>query len=235
MSNFDFEGTSGNGDWDERSELFWGEEDWRLYLNQQNREIARFITLYRKLNQFPNHLDDIAKLMGWDVINWSNQDWIGEDIPDQYTELNSHENNDENDDFDPYTIHRHPVFIVTSGIFHCLKKEVELLFQRRTIHLESKMVWNLSNHLQKSEINILHALQAIDMGDFALAICHLKISLSEINDILNITCNNKFDQSSDGEKFVTDIRLCLFDLREMALRIVDDCRVEIKNFGQNLD
>ena len=66
MSDSQFEPS--DGDWDEFSNEFnWGESQWRDYLNSSDRDTARFLMIYNRVKDEPNHLDDVASMMGWDV------------------------------------------------------------------------------------------------------------------------------------------------------------------------
>ena len=63
-SNFD----PADGDWEEdfSSELNWGESQWRHYLKGSENDTSRYLSLYNSLKNNPNHLDEVASLMGWD-------------------------------------------------------------------------------------------------------------------------------------------------------------------------
>ena len=64
--------------------------------------------------------------------------------------------------------------------------------------------------------------QALDMADYSLAICHFKRSLSGINDNFKIL-EQVFEDQPDAE-YRTEINQRLFDLRELYLRIIGECR-----------
>ena len=66
MSNPNFDHSE--GDWEEfSSEPSWGESQWRSYLQGSDKDTERFLSVYNSVKNKPNHLDEVATLMGWDV------------------------------------------------------------------------------------------------------------------------------------------------------------------------
>jgi hypothetical protein len=226
MSNFEFE-SNPDGDWDDRGELAWNEHDWQQFLKRNQQEIARFLSHYRNLSKVPNHLDEIAHQMGWDIEEWSALDsnpldGEGHSVCDNLDRIR------EDEDIDPYTIHRHPVFIVTHGLFALLQQSWNRALKHRPDAFTASLAWDYAGSLHRGESNAVLSIQALDMGDLALAVCHLKFALSALNDSLRLIQHlphgtHKFLQSLKNES-----QVWLFDLREVWLRVMRDCREEIQ-------
>lgn len=218
MSQYHPEGFS-DGEWDDREDLSWNEHDWRRFLQRQQQEVARFANLYLKHCYESDHLDTVAKEMGWDVSEWSAVD------PDTDEEADA-ARDEEVGDFDPYTIHRHPVFVVSSGIFAQLRFIAETLLARgRMKTVSAKALWNFGHALGDGERNMLLALQSLDMGDFILSVIHLKYALRAINQCMR-WAEELVGQADHANEFRLESRIRLFDLREVCLRLISDCREE---------
>ncbi len=231
MSNFDYEG-SPEGDWEERGELVWNEFDWQQYLKRAKEEIGRFIAFYTQLTDRPDRLDLIAHKMGWDHDDWSIKDseWDELDRGRLHANVEDAPADAEGDDTDtdPYTLHRHPVFIVTRGLYYYLKRSWELAMIRNPSVFSSDISWRYGNSLHEGEMNSVLALQALDMGDFALAVCHLKSALGAINQSFRILQKLPGGSSVKLRTMCRQSRIRLFDQREVCLRIMRDCRDEIR-------
>jgi hypothetical protein len=111
------------GDWEEfSSEPYWSESQWRNYLNGSDKDTARFLSFYNSVKDKPNHLDEVASLMGWDSEDMSMTEDFSFMENTEGKEVDQSESNDANqpnelgdmNDGAPYTLHRHPVFVVTS-------------------------------------------------------------------------------------------------------------------------
>ncbi len=218
MSQYQPEGFS-DGEWDDREDLSWNEYDWQQFLRRQQKEIARFSNHYLKHCYDTDHLDTIAKEMGWEVGDWSAVDPDTDDETDAARE-------EECGDFDPYTIHRHPVFVVTAGIFAQLRFIAETLLARgRMQTVCAKSLWNFGQALGDGERNMLLALQSLDMGDFMLSVIHLKYAMRSINECMRWS-EALVGQADHAHEFRLESRIRLFDLREVCLRLISDCREE---------
>lgn len=219
---FDF---FGEGDWDDRSEVGWSEGTWRRYLSSHREEVTRFQSIYNTLKDTPNHIDEVAHLMGWDQQEWTATDFdLGED-----GSPNQDESDDSDDDgFEPYTLHRHPVYIFTHGLYGQLKEGWENLINQAGSQLPVAMVWRFGKSLHEGELQAVMALQAQDLGDFALTVCHMKHALAAINESLRVLQELPATQNAIVELFRADTLVRLFDLREVWLRVMGDCRQEMR-------
>ena len=218
MSDPNFEHS--DGDWEEfSSEPNWGESQWRNYLKGSDRDTARFLSIYNSVKDKPNHLDEVASLMGWDAEDISMTDdfsfiEVDEDAPEDGSEGA------------PYTLHRHPVCVVTRSLYRYLHQSWEHYMLHSQDTLSPKLSWDYGKSLHQAEMNVLLSIQALDLGDFGLSICHLKNSLSALNQTLNILSQLTHPNAAFLEGFRNEARIRLFDLRELWIRVMGDCRHE---------
>ena len=224
-------------EWDDKGNLIWNEHDWRRYLNQQEQEIVRFLSLYYKMNQHPNKLDEIAQQMGWDKDDWSAGDLIGseqEEDPTSSPEILGmfEEEHAESEEMEPYTVHRHPVYIITRGLYRSIRKSWSSIARSEDIPLSNALVYDLSSSLREGEHQSMMAIQAIDVGDFGLSITHFKSGLAALNETLGLMSQLPLKQSRQAAMFHTNAMPTLFDLRELWLKVMNECREEnLRGFG----
>ena len=64
-----------------------------------------------------------------------------------------------------------------------------------------------------------------------MAICHLKNSLSELNQSLRILRDLTYNDEEFLKAFTQEMRIRLFDLRELWIRVMNDCRHESQRRG----
>ncbi len=216
MSEADFDFSE--GEWEDFSdELPWSELQWRKYLCGADRDTARFLSIYNSVKEKPGHLDEAAALMGWNAEDIS----LAND-----TVAEAGDDDDEFESDDPYTLHRHPVFIVTRALYRYLHQSWEHFMAQSQGRIPATLCWKYANSLHHAEVNVLMSVQALDLGDFGLAICHLKNSLSALNHTLALLDELTHGNPVHLEAFRREIRLRLFDLREVWLRVMADCRSE---------
>ena len=224
MTNFNFEGQS-DGDWEDRGNLSWSEVDWQKFLQRQEKEVARFLRFY---DECPigtaERLDWVAKQMGWDSEDWSVSDLPDED-EDSEGWRKSEDDGRELSDLDPYTLHRHPVYVVCSGLFLQLRYLWRTALKSKSSTVDALLCWDYAESLNEAEKHSLMAMQSMDMGDFLLCVIHLKRSLRGINLAMSLL-PPLIEASSAGEYFRQAMFTRLFDLREVSLRVMQDCREE---------
>jgi hypothetical protein len=68
------------------------------------------------------------------------------------------------------------------------------------------------------------AIHALDFGDYAMAICLFKRALAALNDCFAQVGSDAADRNEAICEGRDDIRTRLFDLREIWLRVISDCR-----------
>ena len=220
MSDPNFDHSEGNWD-DFPSEPSWGEFQWRSYLKGSDRDTARFLSIYNNLKDQPNHLDEVAVQMGWDAEDIS--------LTDEFSSVDVDVDEDgefEDADDAPYTLHRHPVIVVTRALYRYLHQSWEHLMVHSESRISPQICWKYANSLHQGEMNVLLSIQALDLGDFGLTICHLKNSLSALNQSLALLDQITHPSPEFLEAFQHEVRIRLFDLRELWIRVMSDCRTE---------
>ena len=225
MNNQNYENHP-EGDWDDRGEILWNETDWRKYLDRNDVDITRFLGFYDALLHHPMRIDQVAHLMGWDSEDWSvndvNDDEFGEE-------------EDTDDDLDPYTILKHPVILVSRALYQYLFQTFQQYMDKHCEWMAPRFIWSYSNSLHEGQTQALLSIQALDMGDFSLAVCHIKNSLKQLNQTLSLLNRLPSADSKDRLRFQTEAQIRIFDLREVWLRVLNDCRAEAKRRYKDLD
>jgi hypothetical protein len=218
MSNSEFDGPS-DQDWEDRGELAWNEFDWERYLRVQDEAVQRYLTHYEKVRDHPERLDETAHLMGWDEDDWSAE---AADIPGSEASTPG----DSGADADPYTLHKNPVFIATRGIYLSLRREWERL-AADPANVPQPLALTFHSALHRGEDQAMLAIQALDFGDYAMSISLLKRALYELNATLALFTDLRAPTRA-LETYRTDALPRLFDLREIWLRVMAECRDELE-------
>lgn len=220
MSNYNFDNPQ-DGEWDDRGEIFWNEFDWKKYLERHEEEIKRFRGLYNQHLNEPNHLDAVAQMMGWDMQDWTPADEDGLDETDFSPEEDA-------EDFDPYTLHRHPVYVVTRALFRELRELWENYYKSMRPNASRRAIWDYATHLGECETGMILAVQSMDMGDYSLSVMQLKHTLVLWNKVIHALATLTEPPSLLTMQVREASRFRLFDLREMCLRVMNDCRMEMQ-------
>lgn len=214
MNSFNYDYNS-DGDWEDKGEFAWTERHWQDFLKKNEKETAEFLVHYIHLKQKPGHLEEIARRLGWENEVWNSIHLPLENDDGLYIE----EMNYSSASVEPFSIHKHPIFIATRGIYLYLYKICEEQFKDSNISISASESWRLFGSFHGGELNALMAIHAIDVGDYALAICHLKNALTAVNFSFNLLA----DLLHQDDRF-EPIRTGLFDLREIWLKLLQDCR-----------
>ncbi|HTB62328.1 MAG TPA: hypothetical protein VK737_01965 [Opitutales bacterium] len=243
MPDFEFFSES---EWEDRGELAWNEFDWQQYLKQNEQEIARFLALYLEHRHKPDRLDEVARHMGWGEQEWAPGDAAAKlddkapsasmpfATPDSGADATADEEDGE-EVIKPYTIHKHPVFIATRGLNQHLSHVWEhFIANGKDMGVNPSLAWKFASSLHVGELNSVMAIHALDFGDFTLTICHLKNALSAVNHSLSLLHAMPLGNNRAHGQFFRDVQSALFDLREIWLRVMSDCRVEY-NHGASDD
>ncbi|HRE82104.1 MAG TPA: hypothetical protein PLN52_13730, partial [Opitutaceae bacterium] len=185
MSNFESEGPSEN-EWDDRGELAWNEFDWENYLREQDGVIIRYLGLYDKFKTRSDRIDHVAHLMGWDQESWSNDDDDESSSAERVRTADDEETDSaatesaEYDDSEPYTLHKNPIFIATKAIYLSLKRS----WEKQAVDpskVPQAVALAVHSSLHRGEEQSTLAIQALDFGDYAMAISLFKRALRELN------------------------------------------------------
>ena len=113
MSQYDFENNQ-EGEWDDSGEVAWNEADWQKFLRNSDKEISKFISAYNKVSDSHDRLDAAAAIMGWHREDWSSQD---DDLDEEEIKQIKSVEMEELNKIEPYTIHRHPIYISSAGLY----------------------------------------------------------------------------------------------------------------------
>jgi hypothetical protein len=231
MTQFNHEGQP-EGDWDDRGNLSWSELDWQQFLHRREKEVARFLRFYDDCpTASTERLDWVARQMGWDSEDWSVSDFVDDEDGDEDPDAGENWRVDESEpntdlvDYDPYTLHRHPVYVVSTGLFLQLRYTWRRVLCERKELIDGLLSWDFAESLNEAEKHGMMAMQCMDMGDFLLCVVHMKRSLRGIN--LAMSLLPHLISLAKGSPLLRDSLLSrLFDLREVCLRVIQDCREE---------
>lgn len=229
MNNYNFDGQP-DGDWDDRGELSWQEYDWQQYLVRHEQEVEKFISLYNRLPTRPDRLDEVAIQMEWDDQDWSLSE-SGDLMEDSGEPVDESEEEDTQDDFDPYTILRHPVYVVVRGLFRDMRRRWAAYIVTGDSPAGATSSWALALAFAEAEAQATLALQSLDMGDFGLACCQMKLALDALNKTFAVLPAVIGQQGPVEELLDQDFRQRLFDLRDVCLRVLGDCRAQLRRKG----
>ena len=218
MSNFDSDGGS-DGDWDERGDLAWNEFDWERYLREQDDAIHRYLRLYEASKDSTDRIDEVAEKMGWGQENWNDE-----------SETESADNTDDDDEFgdedDVYTLHKNPIFIATKGIYLGLNRSWQALAADGA-RVPQPLALNVLAALHRGEEQAVQAIHALDFGDYAMAVSLFKRAMSGVNSTLALLNLEAFARHPAVHTWRDDAQRRLFDLREIWLRVIAECREEL--------
>ena len=209
MSEFDSDNLSEN-EWEENGDLAWNEFDWEVYLREQESAIHRYLGFYESLKANPERIDEVADKMGWDRAD-----------AEETEERESADKTLFSDEI--YTLQKNPVYIATKALFLSLRRSWEL-----TALEPGKIPQTLSiaflSALHRCEEQAVMAIHALDFGDYAMAICLFKRALAALNSCFACIGSEESEGIEAIRALRGDMRARLFDLREIWLRVISDCR-----------
>ncbi len=218
MNDFDSEG-SAEHEWEDRGELAWNEFDWERYLREQDDTIRRYLGHYEAFRESPDRIDDVAEEMGWGRPD------AGTDDP-EHDGADDGEAEDFVEDDDIYTLHKNPVFIATKAIYLSCRRPWELMAADESKVPRALAIPFLAS-LHRGEENAVHAVHALDFGDFAMAVSLFKRALGSLNESLSLLNDEAGLRHPAVRAFRENALPRLFDLREIWLRIIRECRQEL--------
>ena len=172
MSQYEFENHS-DGDWEDNGEIAWNEADWQKFLRNADKEVSRFISAYNKVSEDNDRLDAAAAAMGWHREDWSSLD---EDLDeDQIKQIRAIEL-EELSKMEPYTIHRHPIYISSIGLYAYLKYSWEHYMKNNPIQTEASLAWSYCSSLADGEKTFIIGRKLFGFG--RLSTCSLSFQKS---------------------------------------------------------
>ena len=223
---------SADRNWDYPEELSWTEFDWQRYLKDSGREVSHFLELYHQLKDNRENFDQISTMMGWDAADWVLDEEDGVFLSSKlWSEAQSEDINHHS----PYTVHKHPVFIVTRGLYSYLNHCLEYLASNSENQASGRAILKFTVGFNEGQHNAIMAVNTLDVGDFNLSICHIKIALEAMNQSLYLL-NRYAEENKAMCEFVQKrmVPVC-FDLREMWLRVMTECREEVRHQGLDME
>ena len=228
MSNFEPDGPSDN-DWDDRGELAWNEFDWEKYLREQDDVIHRYLAYYEKLHSHPERIDEVAHMMGWDEESWSSDsaDSVTREgsAPESESEATPGDLSDLSNE--PYTLHKNPIFIATKAVYLSIKRSWERIAPDAG-KVPQPLAIAMHASIYRGEEQAMLAIQALDFGDYAMAISLFKRALRELNQSFAHLGAPAVATLPAVVRFGEDALPRLFDLREIWLRVMNECREELE-------
>lgn len=226
MSNFESDSPSDN-EWEDRGELAWNEFDWERYLREQDDVIHRYLAYYEKLKGNAERIDETAHLMGWDEDSWSSD--TGDTSRDSDASAGEKEVASDISDSrtDPYTLHKNPIFIATKAIYLSLKRAWEGIATHAS-KVPQAVAIDVQTSIYRGEEQAMLAIQALDFGDYAMAISLFKRALNELNRTFALLNSGVVASLPAVMHYREDALPRLFDLREIWLRVMNECREELE-------
>jgi hypothetical protein len=220
MSQYEFENNN-EGEWEENEDVAWNEADWQKFLRNADKDVSRFISAYNKVFEDPERLDAAAAIMGWHRDDWSS---IDEELNEEEIKQLRPVEMEELKKMAPYTIHRHPIYLSSIGLYAYLRNSWEHFMRNNRNQPAPHLAWSYSASLADGERHSLLAANCLDLGDYLLAVCHFKKAHSALNESLRL--NRLFTHQSEKVliKYRNESNIRLHDLREIWLRVMHDCR-----------
>jgi hypothetical protein len=156
--------------------------------------------------------------MDWDIASWTDEDEAAE--PEVAAESGG-----EADEI--YTLHQNPIYIATKAIYLSLLRSWQKL-AGDSDRVPPRLAVDLLSSLHRGEMIAVEAVHALDFGDYAMAVSLFKQALSELNRSLALLQGD----AARGRLAVAAWREtalpCCFDLREIWLRVIAECRDELR-------
>ena len=220
MSNFDSDGGPENP-WDDRGDLAWNEFDWERYLRDQDEAIHRYLRFYESCKDVPDRIDKVAEKM-----NWGDDEWTDESDLEDDDSVSDDADGPGDSEEDVYTLHKNPIFIATKAIYLGLNRSWQRLASDPAKAPQSLAVSLLSS-LHQGEEHAVQAVHALDFGDFAMAISLFKRAMSALNGTLALLSADDVMRYRGVSEWREEALPRLFDLREVWLRVIAECREEL--------
>jgi hypothetical protein len=215
MTNSDSDGLFDN-DWEDRGELAWTELDWQKYLDTQETAVREYIKHYDQLPEAVDRVDEAARLMGWELADAPDASTVDDEKDEEVDEIFA-------GDWDPYTLHRNPVYISTRALYVSLLAHWERVAAQPD-RIPAALGITLQAHLYRGNEQALQAVQALEMGDYTLAVCLLKRAHRELNLTLARLSQPDVTENPLAMRYREYALPRLFDLRVIWLRVMSECR-----------
>jgi hypothetical protein len=204
-----------NNEWDDRGELAWNEFDWERYLREQDDTIGRYLRHYEAHRNSTDRIDEVADAMGWSIED-----------DDELDDSDGATSGDFGDDDEVYTLYKNPIFISTKAIYRSLHTSW-FIVASDPARTPQTLALSLATSLHQGEERAMQAIYALDFGDYAMAVSLFKRALTSLNSTLAILSDGDITRHRAVGAWRTDALPRLFDLREIWLRVIAECRDEL--------
>lgn len=201
------------GDADNSGQAPWSESDWANYLRRQDLEVARFLSYYNEVKSLPDRLDTCARRMGWEPSEWS----PGMEPPEAEADAEIPADL-------PYCIHQHPVFVAGRALSLQASTAFRTVLRDSGKAVPPLLAAEVMLALWETHQQVVLAVNATDTADLPLAAVHMKRALAGINTALGLLQSLPADARLSANAAFEDAESALFDLREVCLRVMNDCR-----------
>ncbi|MFM1852449.1 MAG: hypothetical protein RIS54_2133 [Verrucomicrobiota bacterium] len=215
MSDFDSDG-SFDGDWNDRGDLAWNEFDWERYLREQDETLNRYIALYENFLNHPQRIDEVARHMDWDDSQWDAQEAQAAEPDGSVEEFRAEP--------DVYTPHKNPIYISSKALYLRARRTWELL-AAAPAKVPQELALAYLSSLHQGEDLAQQAIHALEFGDYAMAISLFKRALASLNRTLALLNGATAPAVT---RYRQEMLVTLFDLREIWLRVISECRSELE-------
>ncbi len=217
MANFEHDSNS-DGEWDDSWDTIWNEQDWELYLKTEKGQIRKYQKLYSQFARHQNRLDEVAYHMGWEMQS----DHSNSETPPAESPLDAIPDQ-------PYTLHKHPLFIASKALHDWLAEKWTQHVSLASDGFSASQALAYKNTLTQSDQYGLLAVTALDLGDYTLAIAYFKRGLDELNRLIAHITEIDSLEIAPLSAYAKHARTRIFDLREIWLRVIGDCRAAVAN------
>ena len=224
------------GEWEDGGEgdLAWNEFDWEIYLRAQDAEVERYLALYDSLSGVPNRIDEAAIRMGWemgvpDAAEAAGPAAVASPLPGEEPappEDAPPASAAEPDGDEVYTFYRNPVFIASRALFLGLRRSWTASAADPAL-VAPRLAMAYLESLHRGESLVGMAVHSLEFGDYAMAIALFKRGMAALNESLGLLSSGGLERSPTVLAYRDGARRRLFDLREIWLRVIEECRMEL--------
>lgn len=211
---------------DDFREVHCSESQWRKILLRAQNEVERFLKFYETLpvGDDEDRLDKCAGAMGWQFSI--------EESKTPIAEIDTYAGENKNPAPLPiYSLQNMPECIAVNALCKFIKKRWADLFMLPygAGKLPARVGASLLTMLASTEQNMMFAIDAMDAGEYALALTHAKLAHAALNKhFAEMESVPAVSQNAVYAKLVAELYQGSFDLRDLCLRLIRDARGEIE-------
>jgi hypothetical protein len=158
-------------------------------------------------------------------MQWGDGDWT--DDSDEVTAGDDDDDDESADGEDEvYTLHKNPIFIATKAIYLGLHRSWQAIAADPS-RVPQPLALAMLASLHRGEEHAVQAIHALDFGDYAMAVSLFKRALSALNGSLSLVNADAAQRYRSVLAWREDALPRFFDLREVWLRVMAECRDEL--------